>query len=343
VGANAGWNVLTDGDADLVTGLAVVGLIGLAVAHHLDRRSPAPPLPPPPGGGGADGDPDPTRADGLDPAGADPGTDDATLVDDGAPAFGGGPAVGVSSPSDPSASATASAPSAFAATQQPVFTWTPPPAPDPEVVARRRRHARSRWATLAVAGLTGSGAAALWTTGAGHLPGWVVPASVLAVLAVGLAATPWVGWSWTLAAAVVLTIPFLVLSLVPGVSMRGGIGDRYDRPLARAELRRGYHLGIGTETVDLTGLALESGTTTRVAVGVGLGEAEVRVPDGVEVRLRGHLSGGAVDVDETAGDRGTDLDLHETIPATGAGADPAVVVVDVDGGFGRVHVVHEPA
>jgi phage shock protein PspC (stress-responsive transcriptional regulator) len=214
---------------------------------------------------------------------------------------------------------------------------------DPEVLQRRRLHRRARWGTLAASLASGASAALLWATGAWSVGGWVVPAAMLACLVVGLAAAPWVGWSWTLTLAALFVIVLLAISAVPGVTLRGGVGRRYAQPTdAREATAHAFRLGAGQQVVDLTALAVEPGTSTQVRAGVGAGSLELRVPSDITLVVRGHLSAGDVRVDDRDTDlQGTDLDIDRIFPARTGDRDAARVVVHVDSGFGDIHVVHD--
>lgn len=253
------------------------------------------------------------------------------------------------------------APSSDAATA--LVPWsdaptTVAPAPDPgaaEATTRRRNRRIVRNVTVIAALEAAAVTGALWATETGPVPGWVVPAAVLGVLVVGLASAPVWGWSWSVAALAALTVPFLVLAAVPGVTLRGGVGYRSDHPSTTADLPQRYRLGVGHQEVDLSDLDLVPGTTTVVRVDLGLGEADVRVPDDVDLVLRGHLGGGAVFLDgEEAGIDGSDIELRRTYAARGhaedrrtAGGeridrDPPVLVVDATIGAGMLDLHRVP-
>lgn len=201
--------------------------------------------------------------------------------------------------------------------------------------ADRARHRAVRNTTVLAAAVIGTIASALWATGAWSIDGWVVPALVLGVLAAGIALTPWSGWSWTLAALVVVTVPILIFGLVPGTSLRGGFGTRLARPATTGEIAPAYRLGAGTQTVDLRDVALAPGSTTTVRVALGVGASEVRVPAGASVRVVGHLSAGAVLLDGHDVDiEGSDLRVDRVFPASVDGEQVPTVRVLLDQGIG---------
>jgi phage shock protein PspC (stress-responsive transcriptional regulator) len=227
-------------------------------------------------------------------------------------------------------------------------TMVAPVVVDPEVQRKRALGHRIRATSILSALVAGAAATLLWATGATSIGGWVIPAVVLVCLGAGLALAPWSGWSWALVFAALVTVAALAVSLVPGVSLRGGIGERSARPVTVADAERGAHrVGIGRTELDLTGLDPKPGSTVHVHASVGVGVVQIDVRPDVAVRLRGHLSGGTVRVDgREPGIDGTDLHLDRTFPpittATTAGGHdartPAVVVVDVHAGFGAIQI-----
>ena len=104
--------------------------------------------------------------------------------------------------------------------------------------------------------------------------------------------------------------------------LAGGVGDRTERPATPAELRR-YELGVGNFQLDLRQLQVPAGTTA-VEARVGIGELDVRLPDGVavdvvassglgQVQVLGREEGGLASRIETSagdGDRRLRLDVR---------------------------------
>jgi phage shock protein PspC (stress-responsive transcriptional regulator) len=101
------------------------------------------------------------------------------------------------------------------------------------------------------------------------------------------------------AAAVVGITAVLVTGVAGGAiaaaSVKGGIGDRVERPVSLSELEREYRLGFGQLELDLRGLELPRGET-RVEASVGFGELHVTVPSDVAVAVTADARWGEVDV-----------------------------------------------
>jgi phage shock protein PspC (stress-responsive transcriptional regulator) len=136
-------------------------------------------------------------------------------------------------------------------------------------------------------------------------PDWVIAAFVLlaGVAIAGAAFVKPLRW---------LVLPAVTLALSGGfvaaadIDIHGGIGDRSYRPASSVDLRDHYRLGIGQLVVDLRDTDLPKGDVP-IKVDVGVGDAQVIVPDNVcvateatvgmgNVRFLGHDHGG-VDVD----------------------------------------------
>jgi len=170
------------------------------------------------------------------------------------------------------------------------------------------------------------------------LAGWL-SVSIPGVLAVGLvlAGVALVvgtvrGRVGGVAVLAVLLASILALSLaVPG-SVVDGIGNRVWRPVSADELTRSYHLGIGHGVLDLRSV-VPSGELRTVRASVGIGNLEVIVPAGVDVRVRERAS-----IGETAlfGDQKSGLSVDRTIVDGQSG--PIGLRLDLRVGFGEVQV-----
>ncbi|MBC7559596.1 MAG: PspC domain-containing protein [Dermatophilaceae bacterium] len=147
--------------------------------------------------------------------------------------------------------------------------------------------------------------------------------------------------------AVVLAITAWSSSVVPtGIQLGGRVGDAIWKP-ASVSSTANYHLGVGDGVLDLGNLPTEGLSEklgeARVPAYVGLGELKVIVPEGLTVRVVGHVGLGEIlmpgETQNDAGNGGqggTDVSRSVTV-----GDGPAEVVVDAGVGIGQLTVVKE--
>lgn len=227
----------------------------------------------------------------------------------------------------PEATAVTDALPATAVTQP--HPATPGPGPSPGEDGDRGRGGRVvLGALLLLLGALGLLATALdadlaWDT--------VLAVGVLATGAVALLSAPFGGARW------ILPLGFLAAGVgataaATDVELRGGIGDRTERPAVVADVPDTYRLAIGALTVDLRELRLPQGTTT-VRARAGVGEVVVQVPRDVTVVARGRAGAGVAEVLGEEEDGGG-ADVTRERPAAGARR----LVVDARVGMGSVVV-----
>ena len=77
------------------------------------------------------------------------------------------------------------------------------------------------------------------------------------------------------------------------VPLRGGVGERLEKPVGAFGLVPEYRLGVGQLTVDLTDVDL-AGRTVRASV--GMGDLRVEVPDNVDVVVEGRVGMGRMNI-----------------------------------------------
>jgi phage shock protein PspC (stress-responsive transcriptional regulator) len=176
---------------------------------------------------------------------------------------------------------------------------------------------------------------ALDASNAIELSAQAIFATTLLIVGLALVVGTWIGRARVLIAfGAVLTIA-LALAAAVDVPLRGGIGDRDYAPTSTADIPAAYHLAIGHQTIDLTGLNL-AGKKVAVTSSVGVGEVEVEVPTNVKVVVRGRAGTGGVDIDgnDTSG---SNVDRTLLLPASGT---PTAGEIDLDlrVGLGRVVV-----
>jgi phage shock protein PspC (stress-responsive transcriptional regulator) len=183
-------------------------------------------------------------------------------------------------------------------------SWPRPPWPpgprwsrphDPRPPRRPRRRSFLTPLTISVL-LIGAGAAALLdSVDAVHLTLAAVLASGLIVVGGALVLSTWFGRGRGLIPIGVLLLLATIPASLIDVPITGGIGERQYHPVARAELRRNYELGIGHLVVDLRDAPL-SGRVTTITGSLGIGELDVDVPGNVQVDVRAHAGAGATEI-----------------------------------------------
>jgi hypothetical protein len=159
----------------------------------------------------------------------------------------------------------------------------------------------------------------------------------LLLLVLGLA-----GWRAGFVAflAVVLAITALSSTVVPpGIHLGGRVGDQIWRPAAVTS-DANYRLGAGNAVLDLGALPKVGLSEAKLPpVSVGLGDLRVVVPQGLTVKVVGHVGLGEIllpDDPRSEGQSGADLTRSVVI-----GDGPTEVVVDAGVGLGQLTVVKE--
>ena len=176
-----------------------------------------------------------------------------------------------------------------------------------------------------------------WVTAVG---GGVIVAGVVVVLgllAIGGALTGRRAARWLVLPALVLALPSGIVAAA-GVKFEGGYGERDYRPAGVAALPAdGYKISAGSMWIDLRDLHPAAGTTTKVPVHVGVGEATVLVPENVCLQGRAKSGAGVVNV---LGHQQNGFDLDYRVG--GATSNSPRVELDADVGMGAFEVVHNP-
>ncbi len=205
----------------------------------------------------------------------------------------------------------------------------PPPAPRP-------RRPPSFLAPIGASlGLLVAGVVlALGAAGAFDITAQAVFAAALLTVGLVLIAGAWFGRSPGLIAVGALLTVGLVIAAAVNVPLRGGIGNRGDSPLTLSEVAPSYHLGIGQENLDLSGLRLD-GATRHIDATVGLGNLDVVVPPNVKVVVRARSGTGQLRLLDQRY-TGTQLDRRLTIDAVGEQA--GELDLDLRVGVGEVEI-----
>ncbi|EYR62681.1 hypothetical protein N866_06280 [Actinotalea ferrariae CF5-4] len=163
---------------------------------------------------------------------------------------------------------------------------------------------------IVVAGLRGRHSGALGTIA-------VLTTIALVPLAV-LERTDWTEWSWD------------------GTS--AGMGEIRNTPTTVDEAERGYSVGAGEATIDLTELPLRAGDVVEIPIAVGAGEVTVRMPEDAAYTADIQVFAGEVMWLGEAVQTGVGQGREEyESPAVRDGAEPQVVL-DISVGAGAVSV-----
>jgi predicted membrane protein len=117
-----------------------------------------------------------------------------------------------------------------------------------------------------------------------------------------------------------------------------GMGEIRNTPTTVAEAERGYSVGAGEATIDLTELPLRTGDVVEIPISVGAGEVTVRLPEDGAFTADIQVFAGEVrwlgeQVQTGFGQRRAEYES----PAVEAGAEPQIVL-DISVGAGAVTV-----
>jgi phage shock protein PspC (stress-responsive transcriptional regulator) len=165
--------------------------------------------------------------------------------------------------------------------------------------------------------------------------GWSMTiAAGLVVVGVGLAVSSVTGGApWLIPVGIVLALALLTAAVTEPIADRG-VGSRSHTVLAATTLQPEYRLGVGELVVDLSALDVD-GSTRAVEVRLGIGSAEVIVPELVTVDLRGHVGAGRLEAPDGTEVDGVGRDLDLVDPGTPP-AGPIVLELEVGMGEGVV-------
>jgi len=140
--------------------------------------------------------------------------------------------------------------------------------------------------------------------------------------------------------AVLLAITAFSSTLVPkGIQFDASFGDANWAPTS-VTLNSSYRLGAGNGVLDLRGLPTDGLSGAKIPAYIGIGELKVLVPEGLTVKVVGHVALGNIVAPEDAGNtnQGGGTDQARTIVVGGG---PTEVVVDATVGIGQLIVIKE--
>ncbi|MHB1475414.1 MAG: PspC domain-containing protein [Dermatophilaceae bacterium] len=229
----------------------------------------------------------------------------------------------------------------------PYAAGPPPNAPAPVVQRRPRRRSGGPLMIVVAIGL------ALVTYGSltwlGTQFGWngnhaaMALAGSLATIGLLIVGLGFAGWraGFLTFLAVLLAITAFSSTLVPkGIQFDASFGDANWAPTS-VTLDSSYRLGAGNGVLDLRGLPTDGLSGAKIPAYIGIGELKVLVPEGLTVKVVGHVALGNIIAPEDAGNtnQGGGTDQAQTIVVGGSG--PTEVVVDAAVGIGQLIVIKE--
>jgi hypothetical protein len=140
--------------------------------------------------------------------------------------------------------------------------------------------------------------------------------------------------------AVLLAMTAFSSTLVPkGIQFDASVGDANWAPTSVTP-DSSYRLGAGNGVLDLRGLPTDGLSGAKIPAYIGIGELKVLVPEGLTVKVVGHVALGNIVAPEDAGNtnQGGGTDQARTIVVGGG---PTEVVVDAAVGIGQLIVIKE--
>lgn len=207
------------------------------------------------------------------------------------------------------------------------------PAPEPSPPVERRRYPVGPL----VLGLLLVAVGVAWlveTLDVVEVPwGALLPIALIVVGVALILAAQTGGHGGLVAAGVVLTV-LTVITAAIDFPLRGGVGERLERPTSVGELEESYDLAIGQLTLDLTTLGPISAALD-VEANLGMGELVIEVPQDLVVRVRAEASVGDVQLfDEEESGVGPEVEHVDEAFGTASGR----VSIDASVGLGSITV-----
>lgn len=147
--------------------------------------------------------------------------------------------------------------------------------------------------------------------------------------------------------AIVLALVTWTASVVPDVTLGGGVGERTWRP-STSDTTSSYRLGIGSAELDLARAQDNPGTAREIEARVGIGELRIYIPSNLTVEVRSSVAAGDISrVDSPdLGTNGDPVPLDNgdgrnisTVETFGTGSPDVVVTAHV--GLGQILIGKE--
>lgn len=158
-------------------------------------------------------------------------------------------------------------------------------------------------------------------------------ATAVAVLGLGLVVGGFVGRARWLILIGVILLPVLWFTSFWPDDFSFTAGETTYEPVTVTDVETPYELGVGSLTVDLSGLSAEElAEVGRIEASLGMGELVVRLPAGVGVDVAAQVGAGAVEGPFNQAS-GVGIDITRDI-----GPDPVVLELDLQVGMGVIKI-----
>jgi hypothetical protein len=166
----------------------------------------------------------------------------------------------------------------------------------------------------------------------------VLPAALIVIGLVLVAAARTGRHSGLIVLGVIIAVILTIASSFD-IRLRGGVGDRTERPVTVAEVKREYHLSVGQLTIDFRQVDFSAARGARVKASVGMGQLTVRVPDQpfVVVSAKGHVGAGQVTILGRQ-NSGLDVDMTTQSPSISPRGGGFILSLDLSVGLGQIEV-----
>lgn len=189
--------------------------------------------------------------------------------------------------------------------------------------------------TLCLGVLVAGTLLALGASNALDVTAQAVFAAALLTVGIALVLGTWTGRARGLIVAGCALTVGLVVAATLSVPLRGGIGSRDDVPATAQDLHTDYHVGVGTQRLDLSQIDF-AGSTRHVDATVGIGDLRVIVPPNVKLVVHAKAGSGRLDLFGIESD-GTNVKRDVTFAAAQADSGPpGELDLDLRVGLGRV-------
>ena len=158
-------------------------------------------------------------------------------------------------------------------------------------------------------------------------------AAAVAVVGLGLLVGAFAGRARWLIIVGAILVPILWLTAIIPASWNFDAGDFVYRPVTAVDVANEYKQGAGVMTIDLSLLTVEElAQVGAIEASLGLGEMDIRLPDGVGVEVRARAGAGEISGPFRTVD-GVGLDITR-----GFGPEPTVLFVDLKVGAGTITI-----